>query len=1647
MAALRVFLQLTIQYQAADGFPVIAELYRGAQPVLRTEGRLQLDADALLELEVCPTAEEYGLQLGRALFCGAVREAFIRARAASPDELRVLLGIEPAELRALHWERLHAPLEGERWDFLALDQRSLLSLYTPSAAEREFPTLYAPELRALVVAASPAGLGEFGLEPFDEARAIAAVVDGLGATPSQVLAREAAGLSERWLGPPTLDSLCEQLSGRRYPLLHLICHGQVRRDGETVLYLADRSGRVQPVPGSLLLERLGRLRSAAGLPHFIFLATCETAAAEAERGVGGLGQRLVRELGVPAVLAMSGKVALDLALALAQRFYPRLFQHGEPDRALAEVNAALISHTDALIPVLYSRLRAQPLFELTAGPSELSPAEVERALCRLGELLPTHAPGALADLEELTLTLRGTGSAGPQPTAQAVARAQARLAALCEETLELPLRELLREAAAGPERAKVAPARCPFPGLNAFQSAEAEFFFGRERLVERMVERLLAHGFLAVLGPSGSGKSSIVLAGVVPALRRQLPGLQVARCAPGRSPRERLQRAVCELAPAASGPPAFLLIIDGFEECFTLSPDPETRAAFIAELLALRGRVLLVLTLRADYWGDCALAPALQEAIAAHHELVAPLGAAELAQAIERQAAAAQLRLAPDLLAVLLHDLQEEPGAMPLLQHALRELWRQRRGPRLWARDYRRIGGVRQALAETADAIYAAASPPDRERLREILTRLIQLDADAAPGEPRRDARRRIELAELVPAGDSPEPVRRLVATLADARLVVLRCDGPAGEQTVEVAHEALIRHWPQLRQWLDEDRIALGFREGVRQAARAWQAEGGTTHLLVHRGERLALVRQLSSRPRCAFNRLESAYLLACTQLQEEEQRREQARAEELAAALQRALTAARRAESRQLAMHAGQAEATQPLLALLLARAAVEREPTCEAVSQLYTTLLQSFDTLTLGPHPDAVTGACFSPDGGRVLTMAVDKVARLWSMKGELLATLSGHAEALTAACFSASGALLLTASRDGTARLWSHQGAQLACLSGHRGAVLGARFSPDGLQVLTLGQDGTARLFAVSGEPGPVLRGHTQAVTDGAFSPCGELLVTVSYDGSVRVWDRGGTLRAGFAAHAAPIASVGFSPSGERLVTASWDTTARLWDGDGKPGGVLRGHESRVLAAMFSPDGERLLTAGRDRTARLWQATGEPLAVLRGHESGLVGASFSADGATVLTVAGDAHARLWDAQGQLIATLRGHHRPLTCGSLSPDGATVLTGSWDGTARLWPGCGAALPVLRGHQCAVLCGAFDPTGPRLATAGQDGRLALWSRSGRLRRMTTGHSDEITACQFSPDGELLLTASRDHRAALWSVDSGTVVWLREHAGWLTSAGFSPDGRLVLTTSLDQTARLWRRDGRLLAVLRGHDGAVHAGCFSRDGTAVLTAGADGVTRRFGLDGTLRATLRGHSDCIAAVTPSPDGQLVLTCSWDGSARLWQPDGGERAVLRGHGSWVLGGGFSPDAELVLTYGRDAVARLWDRGGQCVALLRGHRGAIIGGGFSPDGAQVLTVSQDGTARLWSRSGRRLAVLSGHHDAVLSGGFSHDGAWLLTTGADGLARLWPASLTALRARADELAVRDFSPEERDEYLIPEEPPAVSTPARPHAARSRENG
>jgi hypothetical protein len=777
--------ELIIERKAEAGWPVVAERTSpGAVLRLRAEGTLLLGPEteaALLAAAIEPRV--YGEALGQALFRDEIRDAFVSAQAETieDDRLRVLLTVEDPGLRRYRWERLCAPL-GDDWDLLALNQETPLSIYLPSITDRRFPPVTRGQMRALVVAASPANLAEYGLAPFDAAAAAAGVREALGDIASDVLASgEGVEGIPGLLGPATLDALCERITADDYTLLHVVGHGAVAgEDGETRLYLAEADGAVDPVTGTRLLGRLGRL---GALPRFAFLSACETASATAEAagGLGGLGQRLVRELGMPAVVAMTDKVTVATATALAGPFYRHLREHGHPDLALTAATAGLAERGDVTVPALYSRLAGLPLFSDAVLPlPDLSPEQVAAGLARAEPLLHERAPVLIPDAETedgqrrgfafLAKALRDLGEGEVAALSPAVReeRLQAleELDAICAEALDMGFAAL----ALG-ESPPLYDARPPFLGLKPFLAKDRAFFFGREDLVAELQRRLAEHPFLPVLGPSGSGKSSAVLAGLVPALAAVAgetePYLE-RHFRPGDEPLQRLEETLQTLD-GAPGP----IVVDQFEEVFTLCRDETKRVAFFKRLLALPPERPVVLTMRADFWGDCAPYPALRAAMEARQRLIAPMDAAELRKAIEKQAAAVGLRFEADLAASILDQVRGEPGAMPLLQHALLELWNRRHGRWLLAAEYRALGGVQGAIAKTAETVYAALSEPEQERMRDIFVRLTRLDEEAAPGAERRDTRRRVALEELVPAGGDVEATRNLVWRLANAGLVV----------------------------------------------------------------------------------------------------------------------------------------------------------------------------------------------------------------------------------------------------------------------------------------------------------------------------------------------------------------------------------------------------------------------------------------------------------------------------------------------------------------------------------------------------------------------------------------------------------------------------------------------------------------------------------------------------------------------------------------------------------------------------------------------------------------------------------------------------------------------------------------------------------
>ena len=818
-------LDLTLQRRTDSGYPIIAALTRpGGFLPLRREGMLNLDIPALAELQYDQLA--YGTALGQALFVDEIRDTF-REGLAGGEPLRVLLSIEAPDLRALDWHRLAAPFDG-RWRCLACQQNTPFSLSVPSPASAHFPALGRRDLRALLLVAGLELLsGDYKLAPFDVPATTASIQAALGDIPCDILTN------------PSLDTLCAALTATPYTFLHLVCHGAVNQSGETILFFP-KDERRTPTPATDLLNRLGSL---ARLPHFAFIATCESALPQ--NGLGSLAGRLVRELGLPAVLAMTDRVSIATASAIAAPFYAHLYQHGQPDLALAQSLAGLQGAHDLTVPAIFSRLGDRPLFDDNSERA-LTNKELEFGLAKLAESLPERAPVMDSLRDTLTRRLRSTLGADSQSLSES-SRTERKESLDQLNSLSLEALDLSFNALCLGQTPPAYDSRSPFRGLESFRPEDAAYFFGREALTRKLVQKLNEHNFLAVLGASGSGKSSLVMAGLIPALN-----VPYTIFRPGAEPLAELDKAL-QACPQ-------LLVVDQFEELFTLSAR-EQRSDFISRLLEQSQRLRVVITLRADFLGEVAPFKSLKDEVQNHQEIIPPMDEAELRRAMEGQAGCAGLRFESDLSQQMLDDVSGEPGAMPLLQHALWTLWTRRHGRWLRAEEYRAFGGIQRAIATTADEYYDRLSADDRERMRNIFVRLTRLDES---GQAARDTRRRAKLTDLVYKSDSVPQTADFVRKLADLRLV-MTSGGTLEGQEIEVTHEALIRHWPKLRSWLDEDRLSLLVEEDIREAASVWDASDHDADTIEHRGGKLEDGLHLMRNPRTNLSATEKKYLEAC--------------------------------------------------------------------------------------------------------------------------------------------------------------------------------------------------------------------------------------------------------------------------------------------------------------------------------------------------------------------------------------------------------------------------------------------------------------------------------------------------------------------------------------------------------------------------------------------------------------------------------------------------------------------------------------------------------------------------------------------------------------------------------------------------------------
>jgi WD40 repeat protein/basic membrane lipoprotein Med (substrate-binding protein (PBP1-ABC) superfamily)/DNA-binding SARP family transcriptional activator len=1134
-----------------------------------------------------------------------------------------------------------------------------------------------------------------------------------------------------------------------------------------------------------------------------------------------------------------------------------------------------------------------------------------------------------------------------------------------------------------------APGSPPYKGLEFFDVEDADLFFGREKLTAHLAERLReGERLLFVVGASGSGKSSLVRAGLIPALRRgtQLldgsfplegsPDWQIQVIQPTAQPLETLATSLCHEEPSLRSVATFiddlrqdpsslhlcakrlcqnnkasqlLLVVDQFEELFTLCQDEGQQGTFIANLLAavhpdLDGPTTVVVTLRADFYTYCAQYPGLRQQLAAHQEYIGPMSSEELRRAIEGPARRGAWEFEPGLVDLILRDVRNQPGSLPLLSHALLETWRRRRGRILTLESYAESGSVHGAIARTAETVYQQGLDEAQQAIaRQIFLRLTEL------GEEAPETRRRAQTSELLPSAEQQLEVEAVLEKLVAARLVTV------SEDYAEVSHEALIREWPTLRGWLEEDRRGFQLHRQLTEAALTWESMERDESVL-YRGARLTSTLEWAQEHPDEVNILEGEFLGTSSALAEHRQRereRQLRRLRWLAAGLagvvlvalfiaayafnQRALAEkeAHLATSRQLAAAALNNLNADPELGILLALEAVAEARDAglpvprEAQEALHHSLQASRLEMVIEAHPGGVREFAYSPDGKRLASVGKDRILKVWdASSGQLLDSRRSTNVESTCVAFSPDGKYIATADHDMTAKIWdSRTLAQITTLEGHDEGLLTLTFSPDGGRLVTSTSNMWEGLFVwdiASGQKIDEFYVNNLQVPEAiSFSPDGKWVAAANTYGQIHLWD-----------------------------TITYEEIRSLGSG-----------ESPMLSLAISPDGSRLAASDSNGKVTIWSSSSwEELL------------SFSAHADWMLDI-----------------------------EFSPDGSLLATSSLDGKAKIWDAfTGRELLQLAGHTDGILSLAFDPSGEHLATASMDGTLRLWNVSLSQEWFsfpTYGYAGRIA---FSPDGSLLAAGSgHQGEIHLWDLETGdepAIFSAAGHPGGVTAVAFSPDGVQLASVGMDNSLKIWDIDtGRLLNTKEelGYYG-IHDVACSPDGSLLAIGGDDYTFELFDAATLQKSAEFQNRDVVDGLAFSPDGKQLASTTRSGVARVWDLRTGEETqTLPVPADWLADLAFNPHGDSLALAGNDGTVSIWQLGDDQPRLtLHGHSAPVTSVDFSPDGSRLATASQDGSACLWDAvTGEEQLLLNPEGGlGLVDVAFSPGGKYLVTSGDDAL-------------------------------------------------------
>ena len=1180
---------------------------------------------------------------------------------------------------------------------------------------------------------------------------------------------------------------------------------------------------------------------------------------------------------------------------------------------------------------------------------------------------------------------------------------------------------------------------CPYQGLSAFGEEDNVFFFGRDDVISDLVESVNSKSLVPVIGASGSGKSSVVFAGLVPQLR-DIDNVQIVSFRPGKNPfnalavalnrvkniqqSNRSNRRLEELELGVDfqqdyfalcnfiqnwhnstnnnihSSERFVLIADQFEELYTLTED-SLRQPFLDLLLyTVHNTPLfsLVLTLRADFLGKALDYQPMGEAFKKYPPvLLTPMKPEELQAAIAQPAALMKVELESGLTGKLIDDLGNQPGRLPLLEFTLSLLWEKHEKWYLTHKAYAEIGGLEKALAKYADNVINPLSAINKEKAERIFIQLIR------PGEGTEDTKRKATRGEV------GEDNWALVEELANHRLVVTGWDESGKQETVEIVHEALIREWGMLREWIKRNREFRIWQERLKPDVREWQNKKYDAQALLQ-GTRLAIALDWLKQRRDEITSLEQDFISASVKHRDKERNKQKRR--------------------RQLTI-----SGLVGGLMLVSTFAGISEIRRTDAEAGKTSTVAGNF--FTQNDHEVALTEAI---KAGRLISKSIWKPWVAPETKIKVVSTLREavygyqtktlkHGETISSSSFSPDGKTIASASYDGTVKLWdSATGKEIKTFEATSNRIDSIAFFPDGKTIITASNYGTVKFWDIT--TGKEIKTYKfknpeeNPRSSIKLSSDGKIITLTSFDGTVKQWDSDTgkeitNFQASFGMDGSLVSSdakiIVFRPNN------GFDGRFKLWDSiTGKEIKTLEKYAKGLYSPIgLSPDSKTIALASPDNSLKLLDiATGKEIKTFKINSSlGAPEVSFSPDGKTIALPSPSA-VKLLDIETEKeIKTFKINSisgvRELR---FSPNGKTIAFTSDDAVNLLDSAIGVEIKTLEGHSEGVTSVSFSSNGKNIASASRDGTVKLWELfNGKEIKTLKDDSQEIINYSFSPNGKTIAFPWNDNKIKIYFTGSPQKPkTLEGHKAWVNSISFSPNGKTIASASYDQTIKVWdATTGKEIKTFKVGSKGVNSLSFSANGSILASASADNTVKLWDVNtGKEIKTLKGHLSAVNSISFSPDDKTIASASNDNTVKLWDANTGkEIKTLKGHSEAVNSASFSNDGKIIASASGDKTVKLWNIDtGKEIKTLEGHSEAVNSISFSPDDNTIVSASNDRTVKLWdTTTGKEIKTLGGFgNERVVKVNFSLDGRTINSVSADGMITPWYIDATVKEIKMD---------------------------------------